>query len=112
MLYVKRDAWGNLQQVEAAPFEGMDGELLADSQEAEAWYANQSAEISLMQLKKSDLDMIRVLEDLITVLIRKGVVRITDLPEAAQGKLVGRSKARDVLGGLHRLINDDEFKLI
>lgn len=112
MLYVKRDVWGNLQQVEATPFDGMDGELLADSEEAEAWYANQSVESSLLQLKQSDLDMIRVLEDLITVLIRKGVVRITDLPEAAQGKLVGRSKARDALGGLHRLINDDESKLI
>lgn len=112
MLYVKRDAWGNLQQVEAAPFEGMDGELLADSEEAEAWYANQSVESSLLQLKQSDLNMIRVLEDLITVLIRKGVVRITDLPEAAQSKLVGRSKARDALGGLHRLINDDESELI
>ncbi|HBX55529.1 tryptophan synthase subunit beta [Pseudomonas sp. UBA2684] len=112
MLYVKRDAWGNLQQVETTPFEGMDGELLADSQEAQAWYANQTVESSLLQLQQSDLDMIRVLEDLITVLIRNGVVRITDLPEAAQSKLVGRSKARDALGGLQRLINDDEAKLI
>lgn len=112
MLYVKRDAWDNLQRVEAAAFEGMDGELPADSQEAQAWYANQTAESSLLQLKQSDLDMIRVLEDLITVLIRKGVVRITDLPEAAQSKLVGRSKARDALGSLHRLINDDESELI
>jgi hypothetical protein len=112
MLYVKRDSYGNLQQVEAAPFDGMDGELLADSQEAQAWFANQSVESSLLKLKQSDLDMIRVLEDLITVLIRKGVVRITDLPEAAQSKLVGRSKARDALGGLHRLINDDESGLI
>ena len=111
-MYVKRDTWGNLQRVEAAPFEGMDGELGADSQEAQAWYANQSVESSLLQLKQSDLDMIRVLEDLITVLIRKGVVRITDLPEAAQTKLVGRSKARDALGGLQRLINDDESGLI
>jgi hypothetical protein len=112
MLYVKRDAWGNLQQVEAAPFEGMNGDLLADSEEAQAWLANQTLESSLLQLEQSDLDMIRVLEDLITILIRKGVVRITDLPEAAQSKLVGRSKARDALGGLHRLINHDETGLI
>jgi len=112
MLYVKRDTWGNLQQVEASPFEGMDGELAADDQEAQAWFANQTVENSLLQLKQSDLDMIRVLEDLITVLIQKGVVRITDLPEAAQSKLVGRSKARDALGGLNRLINDDESGLI
>ena len=112
MLYVKRDAWGNLQRVESAAFEGMDGELPADDQAAQEWLTQQNAEQSLIQLKQSDLDMIRVLDDLITVLISKGVVRITDLPEAAQGKLVGRSKARDALGGLHRLINDDESKLI
>ncbi|NQD94164.1 tryptophan synthase subunit beta [Pseudomonas sp. CrR25] len=112
MLYVKRDTWGNLLQVEAAPFEDMDGQIAADSQEAQAWYANQTAESSLLQLKQSDLEMIRVLEDLISVLIRKGVVRITDLPEAARSKLVGRSKARDALGGLPRLIIDDDSGLI
>lgn len=112
MLYVKRDAQGHLQQVEDTPFEGMDGELQDDSQEAQAWYANQTVASSLLQLEQSDLDMIRVLEDLITVLIRKGVVRITDLPQAAQSKLVGRSKARDALGGLHQLINNDESGLI
>jgi hypothetical protein len=69
-------------------------------------------ESSLLQLEQSDLDMIRVPEDLITILIRKGVVRITDLPEAAQSKLVGRSKASDALGDLHRLINHDETGLI
>jgi hypothetical protein len=69
-------------------------------------------ENSLLKLQQSDLDMIRVLEDLISVLIRKGVVRITDLPEVAQAKLVGRSKARDALGGLNLLINDDESELI
>jgi hypothetical protein len=112
MLYVKRDTWGNLQRVEAAPFDEMNGELTADSQEAQDWFANQAVENSLLKLQQSDLDMIRVLEDLISVLIRKGVVRITDLPEEAQAKLVGRSKARDALGGLNRLINDDESELI
>lgn len=112
MLYVKRDARGNLQRVETNPFDEMDSELQVDSQEAQAWYASQAVESSLLQLEQSDLEMTRVLEDLITVLIRKGVVRITDLPEAAQSKLVGRSKARDALGGLHRLIGDNESELI
>ncbi|MHA6492802.1 tryptophan synthase subunit beta [Pseudomonas borbori] len=112
MWYVKRDSGGNLLQVEPGPFAEMDGQLAADSQEAQAWFANQSAETSLLQLKQSDLDMIRVLDDLITLLISKGVVRITDLPEPAQLKLVGRSKARDALGGLNQLINEDESGLI
>lgn len=108
MLYVRRDPYGNLLQVEPAPFEGMDGELAADSQEAQAWFANQEVERSLTQLRQSDQEMIRVLEDLIGTLIDKGLLRITDLPEAAQAKLIGRSKARDALGGLNRLINEDD----
>jgi len=112
MLYFKRDQAGNLSQVETSPFQGMEGELPEDSEEARAWQLKQQTQSSLLQLQQSDLDMIRVLEDLITVLIRKGVVRVTDLPEAAQSKLVGRSKARDQLGGLQRLINDEDSGLI
>ena len=112
MLYVKRDSEGNLLQVEAAPFEGMNGKLMADSQEAQAWFANQDVESSLLQLKQSDLDMIRVLDDLVQVLMDKGVLRITDLPPAAQSKLLSRTQARVALGGLNRLIDDDEVGVI
>lgn len=69
-------------------------------------------EDSLLRLQQSDLEMIRVLEDLIHLLIHKGVVRITDLPEAAQAKLSERSRTRDALGGLTGLINDEEQGLI
>lgn len=69
-------------------------------------------EDSLLRLQQSDLEMIRVLEDLIQLLIHKGVVRITDLPEAAQAKLSERSRARDALGGLTGLINDEEQGVI
>lgn len=69
-------------------------------------------EDSLLRLQESDLEMIRVLEDLIHLLIHKGVVRITDLPEAAQAKLSERSRAREALGGLAGLINDEEQGVI
>ncbi len=112
MFYVQRDANGNLTRVEAAPFEGMDEEVEADANEIQVWFSNQSVEESLRQLQQTDSDMIRVLEDLIHVLMTKGVLRITDLPAAAQHKLVNRSHSRDALGGLNRLINDDESSLI
>ena len=35
---------------------------------------------ALATLQKSDLEMVRVLNDLIYLLIRKGVIAITDLP--------------------------------
>jgi hypothetical protein len=56
--------------------------------------------------------MIRVLDDLIHVLTSKGVIRITDLPPAAQAKFLERTQARAALGGLSELINDDETGLI
>jgi hypothetical protein len=56
--------------------------------------------------------MIRVLDDLIQVLTSKGVIRVTDLPPAAQAKLMDRTQAREALGGLSHLIDDDEAGLI
>jgi hypothetical protein len=56
--------------------------------------------------------MIRVLDDLIQVLTTKGVIRVTDLPPAAQAKLMDRSQARETLGGLNRLVDEDEHGLI
>ncbi|UVE18756.1 tryptophan synthase subunit beta [Pseudomonas sp. LS44] len=112
MLYVQRDAQGQLLRVEAASFEGMTGTLPADDQDVQAWFANQQLESGLLQLKQSDLDMIRVLDDLISLLMSKGVIRITDLPPAAQAKLMTRNQAREALGGLSRLINEDETGLI
>lgn len=108
IFYVQRDANRHLQRVEVAPFEGMSETLPADAQEIQAWFANQDVESSLLQLKQSDLDMIRVLDDLVQVLMNKGVLRITDLPAAAQSKLLSRTQARVALGGLNRLIDDDD----
>ncbi|WP_271411164.1 tryptophan synthase subunit beta [Pseudomonas sp. Q1-7] len=112
MLYIQRDAEGRLVRVETTAFDGMSGTLPAEDQELRAWYAGQAAQVSLVQLQQSDLDMIRVLDDLITVLMDKGVIRITDLPPAAQSKLLSRSQAREALGGISHLIDDGESGLI
>lgn len=108
MFYVQRDAQGQLLRVEAAAYADATETLPADNAEIQKWFADDVLEGSLQRLKQSDLDMIRVLEDLIDVLTRKGLISITDLPEGAQGKLLGRSQARIALGGLTRLLVDDE----
>ncbi|WPP00030.1 tryptophan synthase subunit beta [Pseudomonas sp. HR96] len=112
MFYVQRDAQGQLIRVEAAAYAEASETLPADHHEVQAWFANDVVQNSLKQLKQSDLDMIRVLDDLIQVLTSKGVIRVTDLPAAAQAKLMDRSHAREALGGLNHLINDDETGLI
>jgi hypothetical protein len=58
------------------------------------------------ELHKSDLEMIRVYEDLAEILIGKRIVALTDFPQAAQEKLMRRRRLRsslspitDALGG-------------
>ena len=112
MFYVQRDAVGRLIRVEAAPFAESSEQASADELEIQSWFANQSVESSLLQLRQTDPEMIRVLEDVIHALTSKGVLRITDLPAAAQHKLIHRSQAREGLGGLNRLIGDDDNSII
>ena len=73
---------------------------------------SKSAEIDnqqfLAMLQKSDLEMVRVLDDLIYLLIRKGVIAITDLPPKEQVKLINRANARQELGGLEQLLGGDD----
>lgn len=55
-----------------------------------------------------DLDLIRVIEDVVDVLIDRGLLRLTDLPPDAQRKLLARKGARARLRqGLNLLGPDD-----
>lgn len=112
MFYVQRDPQGLLIRAEKNPFADMSEPLPSDARDAQEWYAAHRVESSRLQLKQSDLDMIRVLDDLVHLLMTKGVIRITDLPPAAQSKLMNRSQAREMLGGLNQLIDDDETGVI
>ncbi|MFN3580931.1 MAG: tryptophan synthase subunit beta [Pseudomonas sp.] len=112
MYYVKRDAAGLLCQVETRPFDDMHGEMSDEDPELQQWLTARKLADNLQRLESSDLEMIRVLDDLIAVLINKGVIRITDLPPAAHSKLMQRTHARQAVSNLSSLINDDEPGLI
>ncbi|MBI5164618.1 MAG: hypothetical protein HY985_12040 [Magnetospirillum sp.] len=60
----------------------------------------------------SDLRLIRVIEDVVEVLIRKNVLTLTDLPSAAQDKLMERRALRHWLAGIAGVVEDDEGKII
>ena len=112
MYYVQRNEEGQLMRVELTPFTGMTGEVFEETPEITAWNnAGSVVDESLQHrelLQKSDLEMVRVLDDLIFLLIQKGVITITDLPEMAQVKLMNRAQARQGLGGLEDLLNSDD----
>lgn len=109
MYYIERDAQGHLIQVQLIPFNAMTEQSEAGTPEIDEWMRQQEIrEASLLQLRQSDLEMVRVLEDLIEVLMTKGVISITDLPPIAQAKLTNRAQARRSLSGLEGLISDDD----
>ena len=56
----------------------------------------------------SDLGLARVLEDLIDLLIEKGAFRFTDLPDAAQQKLLARRGLRKEFAYVETLFGSDE----
>ncbi len=64
------------------------------------------------ELAQSDLEMIRVLEDLITTLIDKRVLMMTDLPKAAQSKLAKRYSLRSKLTDLGGILGENEEILL
>lgn len=58
------------------------------------------AELAREALARSDsMDMARVAEDLIDTLAAKGVIALTDLPQAAQDKLAARKAERAKITG-------------
>lgn len=113
MYYIERDVQGRIIRVDTAPFFSMTEQGDALTPEIDEWNRQRDIrEASLLQLRQSDLEMVRVLEDLIDVLMSKGVISITDLPLVAQTKLSQRAQARRTLSGLEGLIADDEEGLI
>lgn len=59
-------------------------------------------------LRRSDADFVRVLDDVIAVLLNKGMIVFTDLPSQAQQKLMIRRRLRDKARDLGGLVAETE----
>lgn len=59
-------------------------------------------------LRQSDAEFVRVLDDLITVLLNKGIIVFTDLPAEARQKLMIRRRLRDRARDLGSLVGEGE----
>lgn len=63
-------------------------------------------------LADSDAGLARITEDLIEILISRGVIQFTDFPPAAQAKLLQRRHTRDTLSRRLQLLDEDDTGLI
>ena len=114
MPYVLRDQDGQVVAVSEVPLSDDAEELPPDDPEVLALLARTSdTELSEDEaFVHSDLGFIRVLEDLVEVLIRKGIISLSDLPGSAQDKLMQRRALRHWLAGVAGLVDDDGGKVI
>lgn len=106
-MFVRRDTQGQITAVSRETLDGFAEELPADAPELVAFLATEDGDHPNQQhLTATDLEMVRVIEDLIDVLIDRGVITFTDLPDAAQKKLSKRQSLRLQHRGLN-LLSDD-----
>ena len=91
MVFIKRDKDGEISGVSRDHEPGFDEEIQERSGELTAFlHSSQNS----AELANSDLEFIRVIDDLVEVLIAKGLISFTDLPPSAQEKLLKRSELR------------------
>ncbi|MBP9034430.1 MAG: tryptophan synthase subunit beta [Pseudomonadales bacterium] len=92
MPYVRRDASGQVVALSTEPLEGFEHVAfdLPEIAEFEQRLGNARS-----RLEESDRDVVRVLDDLVNLLIDKNLIRFTDLPVAAQRKLIERRGLRE-----------------
>jgi len=95
MPYVMRNEGGAIVAVSQQPVAGLEEEVSADDLELRGFIENVSTQKAA--LGETDQDFVRVLEDLVAVLVEKGVIEFTDLPEDAQSKILHRQRLREAL---------------
>ncbi len=103
MPYVVRDGEGNVRAVFDSPVDGAE-EVAPDDPDLGV-FINQNAQTGMVldEWVQSDLELVRVVEDLVEVLIDKGVFMFNELPGGAQRKLNtrrGRRKEMDLMESL------------
>ena len=95
MLYIERNSDGTISAIHQSPTENATEQKSLMDEEVIAFLSKESDMDSWVQLLSlSDVSIIRVIEDLIDVLVRKNVIMLTDLPEEARAKLGTRKDVR------------------
>jgi len=105
MPYVKRNTAGEITAVSQAESTEFSENLSVDDGQLVSFLAEMKA--VERSLDSTDQDFIRVLEDLVELLISKGVILFTDLPDSAQVKMMQRQRMRNEMNEKLNLIGED-----
>lgn len=109
MPYIRRDEKGKIVEIHNSPIdremewtETNSSELITFLKQIETTDQAKNA------LTSSDGEMLRVVEDVIDLLMKKQIFIFTELPEAVQVKLNERRQLRKDMNSLEGLIDEDD----
>ena len=106
MPFVKRNEAGDIIAISQHPEPGIEEEVAFDDPGLVAFLTRFGSLSGSFEL--ADQAFIRVLEDLIGLLIDKGVIMLTELPPLAQQKILERKQLRSKLMQGLDLIDDEQ----
>lgn len=98
MVYIKRDKDGQICAVYSQGTEDITEQVDIDSSEFVDFLMRCDKKLHLKFLQ-SDLQLIRVLEDVIDILMEKNIITITDFPQPVIDKLLARQAFRNRYAG-------------
>jgi hypothetical protein len=107
MVFVERDANGEIIAIYRSPQNNANEELALHDPQIVAFLGASSSDFN-----HSDTALIRVIEDIVDVMIEKNLLRLTDLPIAAQEKLLSRKTLRQRLSNSLDLLVDSDQGLL
>ncbi len=109
MLYIKRNELNEILEIEFTEKEGYEEISLHDPKLAQYIEDSENSdEIIHKVLTQLDLDMVRVIEDLIDILIDKNIMLFTDLPDPVQNKILFKKFVRNLSNKNTSILQDEE----
>lgn len=109
MIYIKRNADNKIEDIRFTPNPDYEFSSLFDPEIKEFIEETQNAELIKKILKTMDLEMVRVIEDLVDILVDRRLILFTDLPEPVQNKLLFKRSIRENLAPETSMIDEEEI---
>jgi len=107
MLFIERNKEGKITAIHQNPTEeATEQKTLMDEEVLEFLGKEEKFDSWVQLLSLSDVSIIRIVEDLVDVLVKKNIIMLTDLPEEARDKLRERKKVRAKMEGDHIIVDD------
>ena len=108
MVFVSRNSQQKIIALYSESGDNHDEEVSISSEEVITFLKSlESTAPNYLELFQSDLEFIRVIDDLIEVLLKKKIIAITDFPKPVLSKMMTRQGIREQLSPLTDIIHTD-----